>query len=123
MGRVDENPADVRLLRLALDNADLDCELIVIEDGAEALAFVRQQGQDARNSPPDLAVLDFNLPKSDGLQILKAMRENRAFTGVPVAVLSSGLSPRDMARYRSSLWHATSQSRRHLRTFSKLVRA
>jgi nitrogen-specific signal transduction histidine kinase/ActR/RegA family two-component response regulator len=95
---VDDNPADVRLLRLALDNADLDCELIVIDDGAEALAFVRQQGQDARNSPPDLAVLDFNLPKSDGLQILKAMRENRAFTGVPVAVLSSGLSPRDMAK-------------------------
>ena len=95
---VDDNPADVRLLRLALDNADLDCELIVIDDGAEALAFVRQQGQDARNSPPDLAVLDFNLPKIDGLQILKAMRENRAFTGVPVAVLSSGLSPRDMAK-------------------------
>jgi len=70
----------------------------VIDDGAEALAFVRQQGQDARNSLPDLAVLDFNLPKTDGLQILKAMRENRAFTGVPVAVLSSGLSPRDMAK-------------------------
>jgi nitrogen-specific signal transduction histidine kinase/ActR/RegA family two-component response regulator len=95
---VDDNPADVGLLRLALDNADLDCELIVIDDGAEALAFVRTQGQDARNSPPDLAVLDFNLPKSDGLQILKAMRENRAFTGVPVAVLSAGLSPRDMAK-------------------------
>ena len=95
---VDDNPADVRLLRLALDNAHLDCELIVIDDGAEALAFVRQQGQDARNSPPDLAVLDFNLPKSDGFQILNAMRENRAFTGVPVAVLSSGLSPRDMAK-------------------------
>jgi CheY-like chemotaxis protein len=95
---VDDNPADVRLLRLALDNADLDCELIVIGDGAEALAFVRQQGQDAHNSLPDLAVLDFNLPKTDGLQILKAMRENRAFTGVPVAVLSSGLSPRDIAK-------------------------
>lgn len=95
---VDDNPADVRLLRLALDNADLDCELIVIDNGAEALAFVRQQGQDARHSLPDLAVLDFNLPKADGLQILKAMRENRAFTGVPVAVLSSGLSPRDMAK-------------------------
>ncbi len=48
---------------------------VVIDDGAEALAFVRQQWQDTRNPPPDLAVLDFNLPKSDGLQILKAMRE------------------------------------------------
>jgi nitrogen-specific signal transduction histidine kinase/ActR/RegA family two-component response regulator len=95
---VDDNPADVTLLRLALDSAELDCELIVIDDGAEALEFVRQQGQDARNSPPDLAVLDFNLPKSDGLQILKAMMEHRAFTGVPVAVLSSGLSPCDMAK-------------------------
>ena len=97
---VDDNPADVSLLRFALDNADLDCELIVINDGAEALAFVRQQGQDGRNSTPDLAVLDLNLPKNDGLQILKAMRENRAFTGVPVAILSSGLSPRDMAKIK-----------------------
>lgn len=94
---VDDNPADVNLLRLALDHAQLNCELIVIDDGAKALAFARQQGQDVRNPPSDLVVLNFSLPKSDGLQILKSVRENGAFADVPVAILSSGLSPRDLA--------------------------
>lgn len=95
---VDDNPADVSLLRLAMENAELNCDFTLIQDGAEALAFVRQQGQDARNPTLDLAVLDMNLPKNDCLHILKAMRESRAFTSVPVAILSSGLSPHDQAR-------------------------
>jgi CheY-like chemotaxis protein len=95
---VDDNPADVSLLRLALEKAELNCHFTLIQDGAEALAFVRQQGQDARNPTLDLAVLVMNLPQDDVLHILKAMRESRAFTSVPVAILSSGLSPHDLAR-------------------------
>jgi CheY-like chemotaxis protein len=95
---VDDNPADASLLRFALEKAELNCELTLIDDGAEALAFVRRQGQYARSPTPDLAVLDMNLPKNDGLQVLKAMSDNRAFTSVPVAILSSGLSPHDLAK-------------------------
>ena len=85
---VDDNPADVGLFRLALEKAELNCELTVIDDAAEALALVRQQGKYASSPIPDLAVLDLNLSKNDGLQILMAMRDNRAFTGVPAAVLT-----------------------------------
>jgi two-component system response regulator len=57
----------------------LDCELIVMEEGAEALAFVRQQGKYAGIPVPDLAILDLNVPKHDGLEVLEAMRMSRVF--------------------------------------------
>lgn len=93
---IDDNPADVHLLRLALIDARLDCELTVIADGAEALAFARQAGNCEGSSIPELVVLDLYVPKVDGLEILEAIRKNRAFSDVPVAVLSSGLSPQQL---------------------------
>ncbi len=92
---VEDNPGDVDLLRLAFQTAELDCELNVVEDGGEALALVRQQGRYAEVPPPDLAILDLNVPKNDGLEILEAMRANRMYAEVPVAVLSSSSSLRD----------------------------
>ena len=95
---VEDNPADVELLRWALGNAQVDCDLTVIDDGGEAMAFVQQRGKYLDTRTPDLAILDLNLPKYDGIEILEAMRANQAFAGVPVAVLSSSSSPRDQAR-------------------------
>ena len=94
---VEDNPGDVELLRLALKRAGLDCELMVLDDGAEALALVRQQGKYAGVPVPDLAVLDLNVPKYDGVEILEALRANPAFAEVRVAVLSSSSSPRERA--------------------------
>lgn len=95
---VEDNPGDIQLLRMALRAAGLDCELIVASDGREALDFVQQRGKYASTPPPDLAILDLNLPKNDGLEILEAIRANAAFHKVPVAVLSSSSSPRERAR-------------------------
>lgn len=94
---VEDNPGDVELLRLALKKAGLDCELTVLDDGAEALALVRQQGKYADAKVPHLAVLDLNVPKYDGIEILAAMRANPAYAEVRVAVLSSSSSPRERA--------------------------
>ena len=95
---IEDNPADVELLRRALASAQLDCELTLLEDGAEALAFLRrlETGTDERS--PDLTVLDLNLPKNDGVEVLQAMRASRAFGAAPVAVLSSSASTRERAR-------------------------
>jgi CheY-like chemotaxis protein len=71
--------------------------LIVIEDGAEALAFARQDGPSAANLVPDLAVLDLNLPKNEGVEVLKAMRENPRLAHVPVVITSSSASTRERA--------------------------
>ena len=96
---VEDNPADVDLLRRALRSAALDCELRVIEDGAEALAFVSQEKEKETGAPiPDLVVLDMNLPKNSGQEILEAMRTNRVFAKVPVAILTSSSSPRERTK-------------------------
>jgi len=95
---VEDNPADVMLLRWALETAELDFELTVIDDGGDALAFVQQRGEYADAVAPDLAILDLNLPRNDGLEILQAIRASQAFTDLTVAILSSSSSPRERAK-------------------------
>lgn len=95
---VEDNAADVHLFRLALRHAELTCDLTVIEDGAEALSFAKRQGKYSTSPTPDLAVLDLNLPKADGVEVLDAMRATSEFSGVPVVILSSSSSPRERAR-------------------------
>ena len=102
---VEDNPGDVELIRMALKKAEIDCELTVVNDGAEALALVRQQAKYANVPAPDLAVLDLNVPRYDGVEILEALRANPAFADVRVAILSSSYSPRERAsseKYRIS---------------------
>ena len=95
---IEDNPADVELLRWALEGAHLSCELIVLEDGGDALAYIQERGKHVGRLIPDLTILDLNLPKYDGIELLEAMRANAAFAHVPVAVLSSSSSPRDRSR-------------------------
>lgn len=93
---IEDNPADVGLLRRALLGANLDFELTVIEDGAEALALLRPG---AGATAPDLAIVDLNLPKRSGLEVIEQMRANPTFHDVPVVILTSSSAPGD----RSSL--------------------
>ncbi len=95
---VEDNPGDVALLRWALQAANVDFELTVIEDGGEALMLAQQRGKYAGATAPDLAILDLNLPRNDGIEVLQAMRASRRFADVRVAILSSSTSPRDRER-------------------------
>jgi two-component system response regulator len=95
---IEDNPADVELLRRAFAAADLDCELMLLEDGAEALAFLRRAEGAGSETSPDLTVLDLNLPKIDGIEVLQAMRASNQFAGTPVAVLSSSASSKERSR-------------------------
>ena len=95
---VEDNPADVYLLRMALTNAQLNFELNVIEDGALALDYVDRQGKNPTSRIPDLAVLDLNLPKIEGLEVLQVMRSNLRFAEVPVVVTTSSSSAGERAR-------------------------
>jgi len=92
---IEDNPADVDLLRRAFKSAELDCDLMLLEDGAEALEYVRSLEQNDDGSGPDLAVLDLNLPKNDGIEVLQAIRASSVLALLPVAVLSSSASSRE----------------------------
>lgn len=99
---IEDNASDVQLFRLALDEAGLDCELMVIRDGAEAVQWVESMRQSPDgHALPHMAVVDLNLPKYDGFEVLAMMRATETLTSMPVMVLSSSVSPRDIARVQT----------------------
>jgi CheY-like chemotaxis protein len=94
----EDNPADVYLLKeaLAAECAN-DIRIVVAQDGEEALDFFQGRGAFHDVSQPDLIILDLNLPKSDGNDVLKVIRETASLAAVPVVILTSSDSPRDRA--------------------------
>ena len=95
---IEDNPADVYLVRLALREARQSFELGVIEDGEEALCFVQRMGQESALPRPSLILLDLNLPRRDGIEVLHAIRESAELSNTPVAVLTSSDAAEDRAR-------------------------
>jgi CheY-like chemotaxis protein len=90
----EDNPADVYLIRTALDEHGVDLPLEVAADGREVLDIIFEQG---RMTEPELKliILDLNLPRHDGIEILQRLNETKSLAGVPVVVLTSSDSPRD----------------------------
>jgi chemotaxis family two-component system response regulator Rcp1 len=93
---IEDSAADVKLLRYALDAARFRYELCTLEDGAEALAFVRRKGRytDATRKL-QLIVMDLHLPKHDGIEVLREIRKSEEFADLPVAILSASVSPEE----------------------------
>jgi chemotaxis family two-component system response regulator Rcp1 len=93
---IEDNPGDVRLMREALRNVDPPVTIDVAADGEEALRFLRREGQHAASLMPALIFLDFNLPKSDSREILRQLKEDPFLRLIPVAVLTTSDSERDI---------------------------
>jgi CheY-like chemotaxis protein len=90
----DDNPSDVYLIREALREHSVDCTLRVVSDGKEAMGIIAGE-TDADTGAIRLIILDLNLPRHDGIEILQRLRESSRLEGVPVVVLTSSDSPRD----------------------------
>jgi two-component system response regulator len=89
---VEDNPADVQITRRALRDSRVPVELIVVRDGQEAVDYLFRQGPHAANAAwrrPDLILLDLNLPRLTGREVLQRVRANPEYRIVPVVVLST----------------------------------
>ena len=96
---VEDNPDDVELTRIAFAEADLDSRLEVVRDGAEALDYLFARGAHAGRDPaklPSIVLLDLNLPKVDGREVLQAIRANEATRSLPVVMLTTSTEPFDV---------------------------
>lgn len=91
----DDNPSDVYLIREALREHAVDCMLHVVSDGKDALRIISGETGNADAGSISLIILDLNLPRHDGIEILQKLRESVALGHVPVVVLTSSDSPRD----------------------------
>ena len=95
---VEDNPGDVRLMREALRNGDAGKRLDAVEDGEEALAYLRRQPPYGSAPKPDLIFLDLNLPKKDGREVLSEIKQDESLRRIPVVVLTTSEAERDILR-------------------------
>jgi CheY-like chemotaxis protein len=99
----EDNPADVYLIREAICKYRglKDLNLIVVTDGEQAIDFILRRGRFGQSCRPDLIILDLNLPKSDGVDVLRCVREQSDLSNVPVVILTSSDSPTDRSATES----------------------
>ena len=95
---VDDNPGDIRLMVETFKEGKLLNNLHVVEDGMEAIAFLKQEGEYADAPRPDLILLDLGLPKKDGLQVLGEIKNNGKLKRIPVVVLTTSKAEEDIIR-------------------------
>ncbi|HWZ43895.1 MAG TPA: response regulator [Candidatus Saccharimonadales bacterium] len=95
---VEDNPADVRLTLEVFKETMLTNHFTVLGDGVEALAFLRRQGAYTHSVKPDLILLDLNLPKKDGREVLAEIKADERLMKTPVVVLTTSAAEEDIAR-------------------------
>lgn len=95
---VEDNPGDVLLTQEALAEAKLHVTLSVVADGVEALDFVYRRGAYADAPRPDLILLDLNMPRKDGREVLEEIKADQALCGIPVVVLTTSQAEQDIVR-------------------------
>jgi CheY-like chemotaxis protein len=93
---VEDSPGDVRLTREAFKDAKVLINLNVASDGVEAMAFLNREGNNANAPRPDLILLDLNLPKKDGREVLAELKESPALKSIPVVILTTSASEADI---------------------------
>ena len=93
---VEDNPADVRLAREALKGGPVENNLNVVPDGIEAVAYLRREGNYAGVSRPELILLDLNLPKKDGREVLAQIKADDDLKTIPVIVLTTSSADQDI---------------------------
>jgi CheY-like chemotaxis protein len=95
---VDDEPADVELVRAAIREGHFLCRPHVARDGKDAMAFLRKEGACGGVPTPDLVLLDINMPRMNGLEVLKAMKADPALARVPVVVLTTSQGEQDIVQ-------------------------
>jgi CheY-like chemotaxis protein len=95
---VEDDPGDVLMTREAFDDYKVRNRLHVVSDGADAMAFLRQEGEHADKPRPDLVLLDLNLPRMDGREVLEAIKSDPELSSIPVVVLTTSEAEDDVLR-------------------------
>jgi CheY-like chemotaxis protein len=95
---VEDNPADVRLTAEAFKDSELDYELWAARDGVEAMAYLRREGEFQGAPRPDIVLLDLNLPRKDGREVLEEMKADPQLRRIPVVVLTTSRAEHDLMR-------------------------
>ncbi len=120
---VEDNPGDVLLLKEFLKDAKMRFTLHVAEDGEEALLFLNQRDKFKNSSRPDLIILDLNLPKVDGFEVLQHVKQHPVLKTIPVIILTSSHAETDITRAYELHANCYLTKPSELSEFSEMVKA
>ena len=93
---VEDNQADIRLIQEALKNSSLPHQVVTVRNGMDAMAYLRQEGEDVDALRPDLILLDLNLPRKDGREVLAEIKADPKLKRIPVVVLTTSRNEDDI---------------------------
>lgn len=95
---MEDNPTDVMIMQEALTNAKVRINLHVASDGVAGLEYLRRMGEHANAVRPDLILLDLNMPRKDGHEVLAEIKADTSLSGIPVVILTTSQAEDDVAR-------------------------
>jgi chemotaxis family two-component system response regulator Rcp1 len=95
---VEDNPGDIRLIQEAFKDGEVSSHLNIARDGEQAMAYLRQEGTYARSPRPAFILLDLNLPRKDGREVLAEIKGDKALRQIPVVILSTSTNVEDVRR-------------------------
>ncbi|WP_375503996.1 response regulator [uncultured Nostoc sp.] len=95
---VEDNPGDAQLTRIALEESKISIHLNVVEDGVEAMAFLRKQEKYVKAAHPDIVLLDLNLPRKDGREVLAEIKGDEKLKRIPVVILTTSQAEEDILK-------------------------
>lgn len=95
---VEDNPGDVRLTREALHDAKVRNNMVVVGDGLKAMAYLKRENEHSNAARPDLILLDLNLPRMNGFEVLDAIKADESLRRIPVVVLTTSQAEQDIIR-------------------------
>jgi len=117
---IEDNPTDVLMLQETLSASNIDAEVLLLEDGEQALELLARLETDVLATCPDLILLDINLPRTDGFQVLARLRKNNRCANVAVIVMTSSAAQEDRAQAMSLQAQAYFQKPNDYNEFLKL---
>ncbi len=107
---VEDNPADQMLAQQAFKQVDAPCNLNIVGDGEAAMNYLRKTGEFEKAIRPQLILLDLNMPKMDGREVLEAVKTDPALVDIPIVILTTSANPSDVESCYAS--HANSYIRK-----------
>lgn len=119
---IEDNRGDIRLIQEALKNATVQCQVAIARDGMEAMAYLRQDGDFINAVRPDLILLDLNMPKKDGREVLAEIKADPNLKHIPVIVLTTSRNEEDIFKSYDLHVNCYISKSRNLPELFKIVR-
>ncbi|MBF1999284.1 MAG: response regulator [Synechococcales cyanobacterium M58_A2018_015] len=119
---IEDNRGDIRLIQEALKSTAAQCEVVVARDGMEAMSYLRQEGDYTNAIRPDLILLDLNLPKKDGREVLAEIKADPSLKHIPIIVLTTSRNEEDIGQSYDLHVNCYIAKSRNLSQLFKIVR-